>query len=204
MNNMGQELLMIFVKNPVPGKVKTRLAKTLGTEKALEIYHELIVHTFNVTRNLPCDKVVFYSDEVIADDVWSGGNYQKVVQEGSDLGKRMLNAFKSAFQKGYKKAVVIGSDCFEITEEIIRDAFDSIPKNNFVIGPTHDGGYYLIGMTALHAIIFKNKKWSSDEVLHDTLTDLRHMNGSYKLLPELTDIDTEDDLLASTRKNAGD
>lgn len=194
---MGQELLMIFVKNPVAGKVKTRLAKTLGPDKALEIYGELLAHTHRVTKNLAYDKVVYYSDEIIADDIWNEGNFLKVVQEGSDLGKRMLNAFKSAFQKGYKKAVVIGSDCFGITKEIIQDAFDSIPKNNFVIGPTHDGGYYLIGMTALHTILFKNKKWSSDEVLHDTLTDLRHMNGSYKLLPELTDIDTEEDLVQS-------
>jgi glycosyltransferase A (GT-A) superfamily protein (DUF2064 family) len=63
-----------------------------------------------------------------------------------------------------------------------------------VIGPSHDGGYYLLGMSSLYAILFKNKRWSSDEVLHDTLIDIRNMNGSYKLLKELTDIDTEDDL----------
>lgn len=197
MSNMGQELLMIFVKNPVPGKVKTRLAKTLGTDKALEIYNALIQHTHQVTRVLDVDKAVFYSDEIIEGDVWDKSEYQKMVQEGSDLGKRMLNAFKNAFQRGYKKVVIIGSDCFELTPDILREAFDSIPKNNFVIGPTHDGGYYLIGMTALHAALFKNKKWSGDEVLHDTLTDLRNMNGSYKLLPELTDIDTEEDLVQS-------
>ena len=196
---MGQELLMIFVKNPVPGKVKTRLAKTMGPDKALEIYLQLIDHTYKVTKNLPVDKAVYYSDEIITGDVWDKGKYEKMVQEGSDLGKRMLNAFRNAFQKGYRKVLIIGSDSFEITSKIIQDAFNAIPQNNFVIGPTHDGGYYLIGMTALHAPLFKNKKWSSDAVLQDTLIDIRHMNGSYKLLPELTDIDTEEDLLQSKR-----
>ncbi|MFI5134354.1 MAG: TIGR04282 family arsenosugar biosynthesis glycosyltransferase [Chitinophagales bacterium] len=196
---MGQELLIIFVKNPVPGKVKTRLAKTMGAEKALQIYNELLEHTHRITKKLPMDKAVYYSDEVTMGDIWDKGNFEKMVQEGSDLGKRMLNAFKNSFQKGYRKVVIIGSDNFEITSKIILEAFESIPQNNFVIGPTHDGGYYLIGMMALHASLFKNKKWSSDGVLQDTLIDIRNMNGSYKLLPELTDIDTEEDLLQSKR-----
>lgn len=186
---------MIFVKNPIPGKVKTRLAKTMGDKKALEIYNILLQQTHKVTEKLAVDKAVFYSDEIIKDDIWEESNYQKYVQEGSDLGKRMLNAFKSAFHKGYRKAIVIGSDCFDLTPKIIKDAFDALPQNNFVIGPTHDGGYYLLGMATLYATIFKNKRWSSDEVLHDTLVDIRNMNGSYKLLKELTDIDTEEDLL---------
>lgn len=187
-------LLMIFVKNPIPGKVKTRLAKTMGEEKALEIYRQLLDHTHKVTQKVAVDKIVFYSDEVITDDIWEETSYDKKVQEGSDLGKRMVNAFKYAFSKGYRKAIVIGSDCFEITPKIINEAFAALPANNFVIGPTHDGGYYLLGMATLYASVFKNKRWSSDEVLHDTLVDIRNINGSYKLLKELTDIDTEADL----------
>lgn len=187
-------LLMIFVKNPIPGKVKTRLAKTMGEEKALEIYRQLLDHTHKVTQKVAVDKIVFYSDEVITDDIWEESSYDKKVQEGSDLGKRMVNAFKYAFSKGYRKAIIIGSDCFEITPKIITEAFAALPANNFVIGPTHDGGYYLLGMATLYASIFKNKRWSSDEVLHDTLVDIRNINGSYKLLKELTDIDTEADL----------
>lgn len=200
---MSKELLMIFVKNPIEGKVKTRLAKTLGPEKALKIYFELLEHTHHVSKGLAVDKAVFYSDEVLTGDVWDSGNFQKYKQEGSDLGKRMFNAFKLAFSKNYRKVVVIGSDCFDITPKIIKQAFDVLPQNNFVIGPTHDGGYYLLGMTALHTTLFKNKKWSSEDVFHDTLIDIRNMNGSYKLLPELTDIDTEEDLLASNYSFSG-
>lgn len=189
-------LLIIFVKNPVPGKVKTRLAKTMGEEKALEVYQQLLQHTHKATQKLGVDKAVFYSDEVITGDLFEEKDYQKFVQEGSDLGKRMLNAFKLAFGKGYRKVIIIGSDSFEITAKIINEAFDALPQNNFVIGPAHDGGYYLLGMATLYATLFKNKKWSSDEVLHDTLIDIRNMNGSYKLLKELTDIDTEEDLLS--------
>jgi rSAM/selenodomain-associated transferase 1 len=187
-------LLIIFVKNPVPGKVKTRLAKTLGEQKAFDIYKQLLQQTHKVTKKLPVDKAVFYSEAVETGDIWDEGGYLKFVQEGSDLGKRMLNAFKTGFHKGYRKVIIIGSDVFDITPKIITEAFDAIPQNNFVIGPTHDGGYYLLGMASLYAILFKNKKWSSDEVLHDTLVDIRNMNGSYKLLKELTDIDTEEDL----------
>ena len=194
---MTPELLIIFVKNPVEGKVKTRLAKTMGAQKALEIYEQLISHTHHVAKDLKMDKAVFYSDEIITYDVWEIKKFQKHRQEGSDLGKRMFNAFKLAFSKAYRKVVIIGSDCFEITPKIIRSAFDAMPQNNFVIGPTHDGGYYLLGMMALHASLFKNKKWSSENVFQDTVIDIRNMNGSYKLLPELTDIDTEEDLLAS-------
>ena len=194
---------MIFVKNPVEGKVKTRLAKTMGAEKAFKIYLQLLEHTHHVSKGLEVDKAVFYSDEISTGDVWDSGNFQKYKQEGSDLGKRMLNAFKFAFSKNYRKVVVIGSDCFDITPKIIKQAFEFLPQNNFVIGPTHDGGYYLLGMTALHTTLFKNKKWSSEDVFHDTLIDIRNMNGSYKLLPELTDIDTEEDLLASNYSFSG-
>ncbi len=190
----SDSLLMIFVKNPVPGKVKTRLAKTMGDVKALEIYHQLLAHTHHITLKLSVEKAVFYSDEVLEDDIWEKEKFKKYAQEGSDLGKRMLNAFKSGFSKGYRKVIIIGSDCFDITAKIINEAFDSLPQNNFVIGPTQDGGYYLIGMATLYSSIFKNKKWSSDEVLHDTLVDIRNINGTYKLLKELNDIDTEADL----------
>lgn len=194
---MSGELLMVFVKNPVEGKVKTRLAKTIGAAKAMQIYLELLDHTHHVSKSFEGDKAVFYSDEIISGDVWDDGKFQKYHQEGSDLGKKMFNAFKLAFSKGYRKVVIIGSDCFDLTPKIIRQAFSAMPENNFVIGPTHDGGYYLLGMMALHASLFKNKKWSSENVFQDTVIDIRNMNGSYKLLPELTDIDTEEDLLAS-------
>ena len=188
-------LLIIFVKNAIPGKVKTRLAKTMGEQKAMEVYQQLLKYTHKATYKLPMDKAVYYSDSIETGDIWDTGDYKKLVQEGSDLGKRMLNAFKAGFSKNYKKVIIIGSDCPEITPKIITEAFDALPQNNFVIGPTHDGGYYLLGMASLYAILFKNKRWSSDEVLHDTLVDIRNMNGSYKLLKELTDIDREDDLM---------
>ncbi|MCY7408770.1 MAG: TIGR04282 family arsenosugar biosynthesis glycosyltransferase [Chitinophagales bacterium] len=199
---MSPELLMIFVKNPVEGKVKTRLAKTVGHAKALEVYGELVAHTNAVAKKIPFDKAVFYSDEILTDDIFDPKHFQKYDQEGSDLGKRMLNAFKLAFGKRYRRVVIIGSDSFEITPRIIKQAFEELNTNNFVIGPSHDGGYYLLGMSALHVSLFKNKKWSHDEVLQDTLIDIRNMNGTYKLLKELIDVDNEEDLLNS-KKNAG-
>src|SRR5258705_7043949 len=115
---MSQELLMIFVKNPVEGKVKTRIAKTMGPKKALQIYSQLLEHTHQVSKNIPVDKAVFYTDEITNGDIWDTGNFIKYKQEGSDLGKRMLNAFKFAFGKNYRKVVVIGSDCFDLIPKI--------------------------------------------------------------------------------------
>lgn len=156
----NDSLLMIFVKNPVLGKVKTRLAKVLGPEDALQIYKKLLVVTQKATGKLPVDKAVFYSDEIENNDGWDDQSFQKYAQQGSDLGKRMFNAFKLAFGKGYKNVVIIGSDSPGITSKIITKAFDALKTNQVVIGPSHDGGYYLLGKKQMMAVLFKNKRWS--------------------------------------------
>ena len=187
-------LLIIFVKNPIPGKVKTRLAQTIGNEKALVVYQNLLFCTLKITKAAAnCDKSVFYADYIDHKDIWSEGDFEKHLQKGDSLGARMLNAFESNFQKGYKNVILIGSDCAELTTEIIGLAFNSLENNDVVIGPASDGGYYLIGMNFLIKDVFENKKWSSNSVLSDTLTDLEKNNRSYHLLPELNDIDDEED-----------
>jgi rSAM/selenodomain-associated transferase 1 len=191
MNN--KHILIIFIKNLVLGSVKTRLAKTIGNEKAMEIYKHLIQHTCSVVGSLQCDKVVCYSAYIEADDVWKDG-FQKSVQQGSELGERMLNAVDSAFKQGYRNAVIIGSDCMEITTEIISDAFVALEHADIVIGPATDGGYYLLGMSQMHLPIFKDKNWSTNQVFKQTVNDITAMGLSYRCLPMLSDIDEEKDL----------
>ncbi len=192
------ELLIIFVRNPIASKVKTRLARTLGEQRALEVYQQLLQHTYQATHLLPFDKVVYYSDAIQHDDIWNHQAYGKKLQCKGDLGKRMLDAFRNAFQMGYRRVVIVGSDTFQITPQHILEAFDALKRHNFVLGPSHDGGYYLIGMVQLYATLFKNKRWSSASVLHDTLQDIRAINDSCHLLEELIDIDTEEDLMLSS------
>jgi rSAM/selenodomain-associated transferase 1 len=185
-------LLLIFTRNPKLGKCKTRLAETIGDQAALDIYMILLRHTAEITKDLNCSKEVHYSEEVSENDLWDKGNYAKQLQEGNDLGERMYNAFKSGFQKGYKKIIIIGSDIYDLNSETIDEAFAEMENVDFVIGPAADGGYYLIGMKTLSNDIFLNKNWGTETVLEDTLNNLNHKK--VKLLQIKNDIDVYEDL----------
>lgn len=189
---MNKNLVLIFTRNPELGKVKTRLAKAIGNEKALEIYKLLLDKTKEVTKNLNCDKAVYYSVKIRENDIWDENIYQKQQQKGEDLGKRMQNAFVNGFEAGYEKIIIIGSDLYDLTPDHINTAFEKLSTNDLVIGPAEDGGYYLLGMKENHALIFKNKEWGTASVRKDTLADLT--NNTVHFLEELNDIDLYDDL----------
>ena len=188
----SKNLLLIFTRNPELGKVKTRLAKTIGDEAALDIYKHLLNHTKQVTKNLSCDNAVYYSVKVRENDIWNATTYQKHLQDGNDLGIRMHNAFQQAFSTGYEKIVIIGSDLPDLTSEHINEAFEKLNSNDVVMGPAEDGGYYLLGMKKLHTNIFQNKNWGTSTVRKDTLNDLQ--NESVFLLETLNDVDVFDDI----------
>ncbi|WP_435254054.1 TIGR04282 family arsenosugar biosynthesis glycosyltransferase [Tenacibaculum sp. A30] len=188
----SKNLLLIFTRNPDLGKVKTRLAKTIGDQAALDIYKFLLEHTKQVTQNLSCDKAVYYSVKVRENDIWDASVYQKHLQDGNDLGIRMHNAFQQAFSTGYEKVVIIGSDLPDLTSEHINVAFEKLNSNDVVMGPAEDGGYYLMGMKKLHANIFQHKDWGTSTVRKDTLNDLQ--NESVFLLETLNDVDVFDDI----------
>ncbi len=190
----NDELVMIFIKNPVKGKVKTRLAKTIGNEKALIVYNKLLKHTQEVTTLIAADKILFYSEFIDNTDNWSSDIFYKEVQMGNELGERMSNAFLLAFSKMYKKVIIIGSDCVDIADNHINQALNLLDKKDIVIGPAKDGGYYLLGMKCLHADLFINKKWSGSTVCKDMLNDILSLKLSFGMIEELSDIDEEQDL----------
>lgn len=187
-------LLLVFAKNPELGKVKTRLAKTVGDHKALEIYLKLLEHTYAVADKTFADKAVFYSDKIEEFDILDYYKFPKFLQKGDDLGQRMDRAIGEAFGQDYDKVVIIGSDCYDLTPEIVEDAFKLLDDHNVVIGPALDGGYYLLGMDRHYSHLFRNKKWSTPDVLLDTILDTKKLKLSYALLPTLTDVDEEKDL----------
>ena len=193
-----RQLLIVFIKNPVLGKVKTRLASSIGEVEALTVYNKLLDHTLNISKPLSVDKVVYYSEFIPGDDVWRTSGFNQELQHGDDLGERMMNAFIKAFQQRYERVAIIGSDCCDLTKNILADAFDELNKRDVVVGPALDGGYYLLGMRSLHRELFLNKTWSSDKVLNDTLENIRELALSFSLLPLLRDIDTEQDLKGSS------
>jgi rSAM/selenodomain-associated transferase 1 len=191
-NLKSKNLLLIFTRNPELGKAKTRLAKTVCDETALEIYTFLLEKTCNVSAKVTADKAVYYSVKVRYNDIWDENRYQKHQQVGEDLGIRMLHAFKNGFDAGYQKVLIIGSDLYDLTSEIIESAFVELDTNDVVIGPAEDGGYYLLGMNSLHTAIFKNKDWGTSSVKKDTLADLK--DKKVHLLQELNDVDVFEDI----------
>ncbi|MEM9337303.1 MAG: TIGR04282 family arsenosugar biosynthesis glycosyltransferase [Bacteroidota bacterium] len=193
---MNDSLLMVFVKNLIPGMVKTRLAKDIGIDAALNVYMELVFHTNEVADKIAVDKAVYYSEYVEIEDVWDTEQYSLGVQKGKDLGEKMTNAFDEAFDS-YIKVIIIGSDCYELTPKIVNDAYTELEGHDLVVGPAKDGGYYLLGMKEYYPQLFQNKKYGTDTVLEDLLIEAANLDLSVFELPILSDIDTFDDLKES-------
>lgn len=193
---MQTSLLMAFVRNPQLGTVKTRLAATVGDKVALEIYIELMRHTAEVTHKVSADKKVFYSEKIEKYDVWTEMNFSKALQTKGTLGQRMENAFKTAFEKGYKKVIIVGSDLYSLKTSHIEKALNQLDKKEVVIGPSQDGGYYLLGLKKNLPALFRNKSWGTSTVLKETLNDLKFK--SIFLMEPLNDIDNFEDLKKET------
>lgn len=199
----SNQLLIIFTRRPELGKVKTRLAAETSDEVALAVYKDLLKHTHSITKNIAVDKWVFYTDEIEFEDLWDEGGFLKMIQAEGDLGQKMQSAFMKGFAAGYLEIVIIGSDVDTLSQELIEEAFAEVKQQN-VLGPSEDGGYYLLGLNEPRTDVFANKEWGTDSVLRDTL--LNFENDEVFLLEELNDIDylediTEDSFLADHVKD---
>ena len=201
MKRNSGELLIIFYRNPIVGRVKTRLAATIGVENALRVYHWLIAHTRSITQNLDMDVSVFYSDHIDYNDTWDNNLYQKQLQSGTDLGARMNGALIGSLGNVYESVCIIGTDCFELDPSIIKQAFDDLRNHDSVIGPARDGGYYLIGFKGTPRDIFHDKNWGTSTVYDDTISDFNNLGLNYSVLPILGDVDVESDLPPSIRNS---
>ncbi|MEO9964164.1 MAG: TIGR04282 family arsenosugar biosynthesis glycosyltransferase [Reichenbachiella sp.] len=187
---MSKRALIILVKNPEPGKVKTRLAKTVGDLEAMSIYQQLVALTQRESEKSGAKCVVYYSSQIVAEDLWGGA--EKKLQSDGDLGQKISSAFKAEFS-AHDQVCIIGTDCANLTADIINQAFDALDCTDFVIGPANDGGYYLLGMNAHHSELFDQIEWSTDQVMAQTISKINAIESSYSLLPELIDVDTIDD-----------
>jgi len=183
--------LIIFARKPEAGKVKTRLAATMGNDKALAIYIRLLEHTRFIADELSCEKYVFLTHER-HDDFWNGFVHE--IQQGDTLGDKLRHAFELLFEKGHEHIIVIGSDCPDITPEIVEEGYLRLTSHDIVIGPAEDGGYYLLGMNKYNAALFQEVKWSSEVVFTQTIEKIDAHNLSYYTMPMLTDVDEEKDL----------
>ena len=174
------------------GKVKTRLAKKIGENQTLLIYNRLIKKTFSVVKKLNQDKAIFYSDFIPKNAPWANVFEYNNLQKGKSLGERMENAFIWAFESKFNPVVIIGTDLWSLEENDVNNSFNKLNSNDVVIGPSCDGGYYLLGIKESQLNIFRNIPWSTNKVLKETLKKLK--NKRVFLLKEKNDIDNWKDL----------
>ena len=188
---MKKEVVLVFQKNAILGQVKTRLASGMGELRALEIYRHLIQLTYSALEGVPVPVWTYFSDFI------PESPYPSVekcfVQEGQDLGERMANAFARSFESGRDKVVLIGTDCPMLQSQHLNQAFEALNHSDLVVGPATDGGYYLIGMKGRAAYLFEGIEWSTSQVLSQTLHVASRHGLIVTLLPELDDIDTQED-----------
>lgn len=183
--------LVVFLRLPDKGKVKTRLAATLGEEAALEIYKKLVYITLDTVTRSGIPAYLFYTDGLPPAGE-RDPRFSYHIQLDGDLGTKMADALSFVLSL-HKKALIIGSDCPDLTPEILHACCRSLDEKDIILGPAGDGGYYLLGCSELHPVLFADIEWSTSSVLDQTIEKIMEANLSYGLLERLHDIDRAED-----------
>ena len=189
---MNKNLIIMFIKEPKLGFVKTRLACTIGNEVTLDLYKCFVKDLITTLEDTAYDfTLCTYGDTKIIKETF--GSFNNYEQEQGDLGIKMSKAFETQFES-YENIVLIGSDTPYIQKETFEDAFVNLHLGKTVIGPSSDGGYYLIAFTRknFNKELFKDITWSTSSVLEQTLQKVN--KKELYLLKELNDIDIYEDL----------
>jgi rSAM/selenodomain-associated transferase 1 len=205
---MVSKATIVFLRVPEKGKVKTRLGEFLDQAFVLKMYKGFVEDVLEAIETIGVKALFFYpSDKKNLLENWLGKKYDFYRQKGDDLGQRIANAFKEIFKKGYTQVILIGTDIPELSRDIIISAHIALEKKDVVIGPSGDGGYYLIGFqkTSFSTSVFKDIDWSTRIVFDQTLRAIKKENLQYEILSQLNDIDTLEDLnaLACRLKSGG-
>lgn len=195
-----EKVIVVFLRAPEKGRVKTRLARDVGDDTALLLYRAFAARTLDAARGgaATC-RVLFYppgKQHLVA--AWLGKDYAYATQTGGDLGQRMANALAAEFSRGADRALLVGTDIPQVRSGHFHRAFQLLEERDTVLGPSADGGYWLIGFTqsGFTPQVFEGIEWSTDRVCRDTLDRMADAGRSVGLLPELRDIDTLADLNA--------
>lgn len=186
--------LLMFVKYPEPGKVKTRLAKSVGHEKAAAMYKELVEKNSAVIRPLhgtTCDCWIAFDppQQETQMRAWLTDLPCYIAQQGEGLGERLTHAFREMFQRGYTRVAALGSDTLNLKAELIQNAFNNLSDHDVVLGPARDGGYYLIALNRLYPELFQGINWSTAGVLPQTHSVIRRLKLKVHELSPLDDLD---------------
>ncbi len=181
--------LIIFIRNPELGKVKTRIAKSVGDEKAYQVYLALLEHTRSVTQKVKgVERYLFYTHFIDQEDEWKDKDFHKCIQSSGDIGSKMSSAFEQVLKK-HESAIIVGSDIASLTTGIIEKAVVVLKEKDYVIGPALDGGYYLLGMKRASSFLFRDMPWSTGQVCRETIDRIENTGTSIGLVDTLSDID---------------
>jgi len=202
----NDQCVIIFLKVPQRVPVKTRLSKSLDQKIVVNLYKNFVLDVLGMLQTGRHATVIcFYPPQALHEiTAWLGRDHDYLPQQGNDLGQRMENAFDSIFQKGFRQVLLLGTDFPDLPGSIIDEAFESLHKNDAVIGPAVDGGYYLIGFN-LHSFlpeVFDKIPWGSDTVFQKTITVLGSNRSRIHVLPPWRDIDTYQDLEFFIKRHA--
>lgn len=204
-SDVQERIVLMFVKSPEKGKVKSRLSFRINEKTVLNLYKCFVKDLLRTLKKGSFHfSICFYPSDAKDKMIdWLGKRYSYVPQKGRNLGERMKNGFTFSFSKGYKYVIIIGSDSPDLSNEIIEAAFHSLKLRDAVIGPSFDGGYYLIGFKAGTFLpkIFEQIRWGSETVFNDTLNIFKKNNYKIRILPKRIDIDRHDDLKRFAEKN---
>jgi len=192
---MTKKAVIVFVKNPEPGNVNTRLAEEIGEAGAVDIYRQLLQYTHDVLIPVSAGKFIFYADEINRLDLWKTNSFYKQLQHGNDLGERMQHAFSFLFELGYERVLIIGSECPQLSTDHLNSAFELLETHDVCIGAVDNGEYYLLGLCAIHAPFFSNKAWGTNTVYNSTLNDAKEAGLSVAAIEKLRDVSTLKDWL---------
>ena len=196
MTQNSAQAVILFARDPVEGQVKTRLSSLLDAPSILSLYcHFLRDSIEKICSVKDTDRFIGIASDpktTYFDEVSQSYPVRLFVQKGEDLGERMRQAFADRFEEGYERVVIIGSDSPTLPVAYIAKALQS--KKEVVIGPSTDGGYYLIGMQGKMIDIFGSVPWGTDCVLSETLNVLKGQPAEAELLPVWYDVDLPEDL----------
>jgi rSAM/selenodomain-associated transferase 1 len=194
-SELGKGEILVFARYPEAGRCKTRLAAGLGEAGALAVYRALLGHTLDVVRGCPARKVLWVDPPERARNAadWAPGMDLYLPQSQGDLGDRLAAATRARFESGARKVLLIGCDCPQISKDSLISSLAALDDVDVVLGPTDDGGYYLLGLKGWHPFLFQNIPWSTAEVLEKTLNILKNHSLSYFLRDSYLDVDTLDD-----------
>ena len=203
---MNKTALVIFAREPKDGKVKTRLCGDMPSAVVTRLYKAFMRDVIAIARKAKCDQRFLYysSSDPSIPFVWSfRDRFQLRRQAGSVLGDRMHQAFVDCSKNGFGKIVIVGTDCLMLTADDIKMAFHELDKCDCVLGPTKDGGYYLIGLNSPDAGLFRRIQWGTSSVLQQTVDRITGMKKTFSLLDQKEDIDTPEDLKRLSRAIKG-